>query len=76
MLGARDMASVAYHAAKKAARLGKAKQSHDGLIATAYRAQSDALEIEAQANPKLADEYDAAQERGEVAGARRKAWAF
>src|SRR6266536_53228 len=33
----------------------------------AYRAQDDALEIEAQAKCGLADEYDAAQERGEVA---------
>lgn len=66
VLDARDMASVAYDAAKKAARLGKAKQAHDELIAAAYRAQADALEIEAQAKRRLADEYDAAQERGEV----------
>ncbi len=33
-----------------------------------HRAQADALEIEARAKRKLADEYDAAQERGEVAG--------
>ena len=31
---------------------------------------TDALEIEAQAKRRLADEYDAAQERGEVATAR------
>jgi hypothetical protein len=37
------------------------------LIAAAHRAQADALEIEAQAKRRLADEYDAAQERGEVA---------
>lgn len=66
VLEARDMASVAYDAAKKAARLGKAKQAHDELIAAAYRAQADALEIESQAKRRLADEYDAAQERGEV----------
>ncbi len=66
VLDARDMASVAYDAAKKAARLGKAKQAHDDLIAAAYRAQADALEIEAQAKRRLADEYDAAQERGEI----------
>lgn len=30
--------------------------------------QADALEIEAAAKRRLADEYDAAQERGEVAG--------
>lgn len=66
VLEARDMASVAYDAAKKAARLGKAKQAHDELIAAAYRAQADALEIEAGAKRRLADEYDAAQERGEI----------
>lgn len=44
----------------------KAKQAHDDLIAAAYRAQADALEIEAQAKRRLADEYDAAQERGEI----------
>lgn len=66
VLDARDMASVAYDAAKKAARLGNAKRAHDELISAAYRAQADALEIEAQAKRRLADEYDAAQERGEV----------
>lgn len=66
ILEARDMASFAYDAAKKAARLAKAKDAHDILIAAAYRAQADALEIESQAKRRLADEYDAAQERGEV----------
>jgi hypothetical protein len=37
------------------------------LFSAAYRAQADALEIEAQAKRRLADEYDAAQARGEVA---------
>ncbi len=36
------------------------------------RAQADALEIEAQAKRRLADEYDAAQERGEVRGSRER----
>lgn len=67
VLDARDMAGVAYDAAKKAARLGKAKGAHDELIAKAHRAQADALEIQALAKRRLADEYDAAQERGEVA---------
>lgn len=66
VLEARDLATLAYDAAKRAARLGKAKQAHDELIAAAYRAQADALEIEAQAKRRLADEYDAAQERGEI----------
>jgi len=67
ILEARDMASVAYDASKKAARLAKAKGAHDELLAKAHRAQADALEIEAAAKRRLADEYDAAQERGEVA---------
>lgn len=66
VLEARDLASVAYDAAKHAVRLLKAKQAHDDLISAAFRAQADALEIEAQAKRRLADEYDAAQERGEV----------
>lgn len=66
VLEARDMASVAYDMAKKAARLAKAKQAADEVIAAAFRAQADALDIEAQAKRRLADEYDAAQERGEV----------
>jgi hypothetical protein len=70
VLEARDVASVAYDIAKKAARLGKAKQAHDELIAAAHRAQADALAIETQAKRRLADEYDAAQERGEVANGR------
>lgn len=68
VLEARDTASVAYTAAKAAARLAKAKGAHDELIAKAHRAQADALEIEAMAKRRLADEYDAAQERGEVRG--------
>ncbi|BBZ97465.1 hypothetical protein BRDID11004_16230 [Bradyrhizobium diazoefficiens] len=67
VLEARDMASVAYDAAKKAGRFAKAKQAHDELVAAAHRAQGDALLIEAQAKQRLADEYDAAQERGDVA---------
>lgn len=67
VLEARDMASIAYDMAKKAARLAKAKQAADEVIAAAFRAQADALDIEAQAKRRLADEYDAAQERGEVA---------
>jgi hypothetical protein len=72
VLDARDAASVVYDAAKKAARLAKAKGAHDTLIATAHRAQADALEIEATAKRRLADEYDAAQERGEVRSANER----
>lgn len=61
------MASVVYDAAKRAARMAKAKGAHDELIAKVHRAQADLLDAEAAAKRKLADEYDAAQERGEVA---------
>lgn len=65
-LEAAEMASVAYDASKKAARLAKAKGAHDEIIAKAHRAQADALEIEAAAKRRLADEYDAAQVRGDI----------
>ena len=61
------MASAAYDAAKTAGRIATARRAHDDIIATVHRAQADALEIEAMAKRRLADEYDAAQERGEVA---------
>jgi hypothetical protein len=67
VLEARDLAGLVYDAARRAARLAKAKGAHDELVAAAYRAQADALAIEAQAKRRLADEYDAAQDRGEVA---------
>ena len=69
VLEARDFARVAYDAAKSAGRMARAKQAHDDVIGAVYRAQADALLIEARAKHKLADEYDAAQERGEVVGA-------
>ena len=67
VLEAREFAGLAYDAAKRASRLSRAKSAHDELIAAAHRAQADALEIEAAAKRRLADEYDAAQARGEVA---------
>ncbi len=66
ILDAREMAGFAYDVAKRTARLQRAKNAHDVLIGAAHRAQANALEIEAQAKHRLADEYDAAQERGEV----------
>lgn len=67
VLEAREAAGLAYDVAKRAARLRSAKAAHDDLVAAAHRAQADALEIEAAAKRRLADEYDAAQARGEVA---------
>jgi hypothetical protein len=66
VLEAHDLAGLAYDAAKRAARIGKAKRAHDDLIAASYRVQSDALLLQSNAKRRLADEYDAAQERGEV----------
>jgi hypothetical protein len=66
VLEAREAAGLAYDVAKRAARLKNAKAAHDDLVAAAHRAQADALEIEAAAKRRLADEYDAAQARGEV----------
>lgn len=67
VLEARDMARVAYDAAKSAGRMAQAKQAHDSLIAEIHRAQANALAIRARAEMRLAEEYDAAQDRGEVA---------
>jgi phage N-6-adenine-methyltransferase len=67
VLEARDMASVAYDAAKIAGRMARAKKAHDDVLSAVYRTQADALLIEARAKSRLADEYDAAQARGEVA---------
>ncbi len=67
VLEARDLAHVAYDAAKSAGRMARAKKAHDDVIGAVYRAQADALMIEARAKMRLADEYDAAQDRGEIA---------
>jgi len=67
VLEAREAAGLVYDTAKRAARLKNAKAAHDDLVAAAHRAQADALEIEAAAKRRLADEYDAAQARGDVA---------
>jgi phage N-6-adenine-methyltransferase len=72
VLDARDAARFAYDAAKSAARLRRAKGAHDDLVLAAHRLQGDALKIEARAKYRLAEEYDAAQERGEVASGRPK----
>jgi hypothetical protein len=69
VLEARERADFAYDMATRMIRLAKAKQAHDELISAALRSKGDALAIEAEANRRLADEYDAAQDRGEVASA-------
>lgn len=67
VLEARDAAAGAYSVAKAQAEILKKKKAHDDVLAKVYRLQADALEIEAAAKRRLADEYDAAQARGEVA---------
>jgi hypothetical protein len=66
VLDARDQAKVAYDAAKSAARFLKAKGAHATVLAACHQLQAHALTIEARAQSRLADEYDAAQMRGEV----------
>jgi DNA N-6-adenine-methyltransferase (Dam) len=68
ILEARDTAAFAYDAAKSAARINRAKGAHDDLVDKARCLQGEALRIDARAKFRLAEEYDAAQERGEVAG--------
>ena len=66
ILEAKHHANVAYFEAKSLGRMARARKAHDEVIGAVYRAQANALEIEARAKIRLADEYDAAQERGEV----------
>jgi hypothetical protein len=66
VLEAKETASAGYDAAKRTARFAKAKGAHDELISNIHRRQADFLEIEAMAKRRLADEYDAAQDRGEI----------
>lgn len=66
VLEAKAIASATYTAAQAAARLETARGAHDKVVAEAHRAQASALMIEAEAKTRLADEYDAAQARGEV----------
>ncbi len=73
VIDARLMATAAYDAAKAAARFSKMKQASDEMIGRAHRLQADAAEIEFLCKRRLADEYDAAQERGEAStGGRPK----
>jgi hypothetical protein len=66
ILDARDQAQVAYDAAKSAARLAKLKNAHTHVIRAVHQMQADALLIESNAKRRLAEEYEAAQDRGEV----------
>jgi hypothetical protein len=72
VLEAHEMAGMVYDMAKRAARFEKAKGTHDEVLAAVRRAQADALLIESRAKARLADEYDAAQERGELRAPNNK----
>lgn len=72
VLSAQDMATTIYDAAKRAARLQKAKRAHDDLINATYRVQADSLEIESLAKSRLAKEFDAARPESAAKGGRPK----
>jgi hypothetical protein len=66
ILEAHERAGAAYDLAKRAARFAKVKDAHGKMLAACHRMQADALMIEARAQIRLADEYDAAQDRGDM----------
>ena len=66
VLEAKTTAGVAYDAAKSAGRIARMKEAHDDLIQKIYRSQAQCVIIEGEAQARLADEYDLAQEKGEV----------
>ena len=66
VLDAMYKADAVYVAAKTTARIQQAQEAHDEVVAATYRVQGDALVIQGRAKQRLADEYDAAQQRGEV----------
>lgn len=66
VLDARKEADRAYHKAK-ASRFRQAQDAHSAVLDTAERSQAEALMIIAKADERLADEYDAAQGRDEIA---------
>lgn len=66
ILVARHLADEVYSEAKRTARVSQKAAAHADVIARAHRAQADALLIISKADAQIADEYGAAQERGEV----------
>lgn len=67
VLEIRNVASAAYDKVKVELRLEKARGAHDDIQAVGHRLQGDALALMSRAKLRLADEYDNAQARGEVA---------
>jgi hypothetical protein len=68
VIAARMLASAAYDQAKAAAGFAQRFGAAERLVGKARQLQGDALLIEARARVRLADDYDAAQEAGAVAG--------
>lgn len=68
VMAARMLAAGAYEQAKAAASYAQRFGAAERLVGKARRLQADALMIEVQAKVRLADEYDAAQAAGAVAG--------
>lgn len=66
VLEIRNVASAAYDKVKVELRLEKARGAHDDIQAVGHRLQGDALALMSRAKLRLADEYDAAQARGDV----------
>lgn len=67
VLEVRDQARMAYAIAKEQSRMEKASRAHADICNTATRLIGAAALLEARANIKLAEEYDAAKDKGEVA---------
>lgn len=67
VLEARDMARVAYDAAKSSGRYAKGKAAYDEVMQAVRVTQGRAQEIATRAEMRFIEEYDSAKERGEVA---------
>ncbi|WP_245521770.1 hypothetical protein U8P68_10750 [Rhizobium ruizarguesonis] len=72
VMAARMIAAAAYDEAKAAAAFAKRFDAAEHLVAKARRLQADALLIEARAKIGLANEWDAAKERGHTLKGRPK----
>lgn len=66
ILDARNAAHTAYAAAREAEHLARVTGAAKEVLVACHEARAQALLIETQAKIRLADEYDAAQARGEV----------
>ena len=69
VLEAREVARLAYDAAKSEARIQRARQAHAQILHDLTCLKVDSLAIQVRAEMRLAEEVDAAQARGELAKA-------